>query len=99
MPSNASLLSSAGNLKEKSTENSATYSSPNMPLAMSPLGEEKTVHQVRGKDDTRSFLQGLGFVEGAKVIPISENGGNMIINVKDTRIAISKAMATRILVG
>ena len=69
-----------------------------MPLTMAPSGSENTVKKVTGKDETRRFLESLGFVEGGRVIVVSEMGGNLIVNVKDTRIALSKSMAGRILV-
>lgn len=69
-----------------------------MPLSMAVIGEKKRVIKVGGKDEVRRFLQNLGFVEGAEITVVSELSGNMIINVKDTRIAIDKSMATRIMV-
>lgn len=68
-----------------------------MPLAMAEKGRLLHVAGVRGKDSTKSFLQSLGFAEGAEVTLISEIGGDVIVNVKGTRVAISKSMATRIL--
>jgi len=65
---------------------------------MAPAGVESTVRRITGKDDTRRFLSTLGFVEGGKVTVISEIAGNLIVNVKDSRIALSKSMACRILV-
>ena len=69
-----------------------------MPLSMAEIGEKKKVIKVGGKDEVRRFLQNLGFVEGAEITVVSELSGNMIINVKDTRIAIDKSMANRIMV-
>ena len=69
-----------------------------MPLSMAVIGEKKRVIKVGGKDEVRRFLQNLGFVEGAETTVVSELSGNMIINVKDTRIAIDKSMANRIMV-
>lgn len=69
-----------------------------MPLSMAEIGEKKRVIKVGGKDEVRRFLQKLGFVEGAEITVVSELSGNMIINVKDTRIAIDKSMANRIMV-
>ena len=69
-----------------------------MPLSMAVIGEKKRVIKVGGKDEVRRFLQNLGFVEGAEITVVSELSGNMIINVKDTRIAIDKSMANRIMV-
>ena len=69
-----------------------------MPLSMAEIGEKKRVIKVGGKNEVRRFLQNLGFVEGAEITVVSELSGNMIINVKDTRIAIDKSMANRIMV-
>ena len=63
-----------------------------MPLTMARSGEAITIRAVRGKDETR------GFVEGGSVTVVSEMGGNLIVNVKDTRVALSKSMANRIMV-
>lgn len=69
-----------------------------MPLTMAPAGHAATVKKIHGKDETRRFLESLGFVEGGTVTVISELGGNLIVNVKGARIALSKSMAGRILV-
>lgn len=67
-----------------------------MPLTMTRPGTQVTVSAIKGRDNTKRFLENLGFVEGTKVMVISELGGNVIVNVKDARVAISKAMASRI---
>ena len=64
-----------------------------------PLTMVNTGEYVHGKDDTRRFLETLGFTENAEVVVVAELGGNMIINVKGTRVAVSKAMAARIMTG
>ena len=69
-----------------------------MPLTMAPSGHAATVKKINGKDETRRFLESLGFVEGGEVTVISELGGNLIVNVKDTRIALSRSMAGRIMI-
>ena len=58
-----------------------------MPLTLMDIGVETTVKTIRGKDQTRKFLQNLGFVEGAKVTVVSSLAGNVIVNVKDARVA------------
>ena len=68
-----------------------------MPLTMTPSGCTSTVKKIYGKDEVRHFLNSLGFVEGGEVTVISEMGGNLIVSVKDARIALSKSMAGRIL--
>lgn len=74
-----------------------TVSSQCLPLVLVNPGREVRVKSIRGKDEVRRFLESLGFVEGAGVTVISEMGGNVIVNVKGTRVAISHTMASRIL--
>lgn len=69
-----------------------------MPLSMAKTGEANVIKRVGGKDDTRRFLGNLGFVAGGTVTVVSETGGNMIVNVKDSRVAIGKDMANKIMV-
>lgn len=69
-----------------------------MPLSMINEGATGTVAKVGGKEETRRFLVNLGFVPGVSVTVISRLGGNMIVNVKDSRIAISNDMANKIMV-
>ena len=66
-----------------------------MPLSMVNEGEPQVIKKVGGKEETRKFLENLGFVQGATVTVVS---GNMIVNVKDSRVAIGKDMANRIMV-
>lgn len=70
-----------------------------MPLSMARMGEPVRIMKINGKDETKRFLNSLGFVIGDNVTVVSQLGGNMIINVKDTRVAIDKSMATRIMVN
>ena len=69
-----------------------------MPLSMAPEGEIMRVNKIRGKDETRRFLESLGFVQGSNVTVVSQISGNIIVNVKDVRVAINKLMANRIMV-
>lgn len=69
-----------------------------MPLSMVKEGEPSIIRKVGGKEDTRRFLEKLGFVAGGSVTVISEIGGNMIVNIKDSRVAIGKDMANKIMV-
>ena len=69
-----------------------------MPLTMVRAGEAFEIKKVGGKEDTRKFLENLGFVTGGIVTVISEINGNMIVNVKDSRVAIGKDMANKIMV-
>lgn len=69
-----------------------------MPLSMMEAGEPNVIKKVGGKEETRRFLENLGFVVGGTVTVISETDGNMIVNVKDSRVAIGKDMANKIIV-
>ena len=69
-----------------------------MPLSMVKPGETTTIKKVGGKEQTRKFLENLGFVTGGEVTVVSEIEGNLIVNVKDSRVAIGKDMANRIMV-
>ena len=69
-----------------------------MPLSMVKEGEPNIIKKVGGKEETRKFLENLGFVTGGTVTVISKTGGNMIVNVKDSRVAIGKDMANKIMV-
>ena len=70
-----------------------------MPLSMVRAGEPNVIKKVGGKEETRLFLERLGFVVGAIVTVVSEIQGNLIVNVKDSRVAIGKDMASKILVS
>lgn len=67
-----------------------------MPLSMVKEGEPNIIKKVGGKEETRKFLENLGFVTGGTVTVISQTGGNMIVNVKDSRVAIGKVWRTRL---
>ena len=69
-----------------------------MPLVMMNMGERCTIYKIGGKEETKKFLKSLGFVTGGTVTVISEAGGNLIVDVKGTRIAIGRDMAAKIMV-
>ncbi len=69
-----------------------------MPLTMAKTGEVNVIKRVGGREETRRFLENLGFVAGGNVMVISEIGGSMIVNVKESRVAINKDMANKIMV-
>ena len=69
-----------------------------MPLSMVNAGELNIIKRVSGKEETKKFLENLGFVAGSAVTVISQTGGNIIVNIKDSRIAIGKDMANKIMV-
>lgn len=67
-----------------------------MPLTMAIQGQENSIRRVGGKEETRQFLEKLGFVVGSPVMVVTETGGNLIVRVKDSRIAISRELAAHI---
>lgn len=69
-----------------------------MPLTMAKSGQLNYIKKVGGNDKLRSFLESLGFVVGGDVIVVSENAGNMIVNIKNSRVAISFEMANKIII-
>ncbi len=69
-----------------------------MPLTMMKAGEPGVIKRVGGKEEIRRFLENLGFVTGGTVTVVSETGGNMIVNVKESRVAIGRDMANKIFV-
>lgn len=69
-----------------------------MPLCLAPLGEEQKIKKVGGSLEIKTHLEDMGFVVGAKVVVISTMGGNLIVKVKDVRVAVSREMASRIIV-
>ena len=69
-----------------------------MPLSMVNEGEPNVIRKVGGKEEIRKFLENLGVVVGGTVNVVSENDGNLIVNVKDSRVAIGKDMANKIMV-
>lgn len=69
-----------------------------MPLTMLPLGREAIVNICKTKDETRKFLEGLGIIPGVSISVISEMSGNLIVNVKGSRVAINKGIAQQLFV-
>jgi ferrous iron transport protein A len=69
-----------------------------MPLTLLKSGQSGTVKKIIGRDDTRRFLESLGFTAGAIVSVVSETGGNMVLCIRDTRIALDRNMAKRIVI-
>lgn len=69
-----------------------------MPLTLLQAGQSSIITRIGGNPQTRQFLEGLGFVVGTPVTVISSQGGNVIVSVKDTRVAVSKQMASKIFV-
>ena len=69
-----------------------------MPLAFADAGAESIVRRIGGKPETRKHLENLGFVVGSSVTVLSTQGGNLIVKVKESRVAISREMASKIMV-
>ena len=69
-----------------------------MPLTMAKTGEIVTVRKISGKDEVRQHLAGLGFVVDSEVTVVNQIAGNLILQVKESRIALDKTMAMRIMV-
>ena len=69
-----------------------------MPLTMAKVGEPNTIKRIGGREEPKKFLENLGFVTGGVVTVVSEISGNMILNVKDSRVALGKDMANKIMI-
>ncbi len=69
-----------------------------MPLSMAVIGEENIIKKIGGSPDVKRHLENLGFVAGGNVRIVNKLGGNVIVNVKETRVAISEEMAKKIMV-
>ena len=68
-----------------------------MPLSMAKIGETVTIKKIGGKDEVRQHMAELGFVVEETVTVVNEMGGNLILQVKDSRIALGKALAAKIM--
>ena len=69
-----------------------------MPLMFATIGEENVIKKVGGRPEVKQHLENLGFVVGGSVTVVNDMGGNLIVNVKESRVAISKEMAQKIMV-
>jgi ferrous iron transport protein A len=69
-----------------------------MPLNFATVGEENIIKKIGGKPEVKKHLENLGFVAGGRVTVINTIGGNLIVNVKEARVAVSKEMAQKIMV-
>jgi feoA family protein len=69
-----------------------------MPLSLAQVGEENIIKRIGGSPEVKRHLENLGFVVGGEVTVVNTLGGNVIVNVKEARVAISKEMALKILV-
>lgn len=69
-----------------------------MPLILAQVGEENSIKKIGGKPEVKAHLENLGFVPGSSIKVISSIGGNLIVSVKDSRIAVSREMASKIMI-
>ena len=69
-----------------------------MPLEMASVGDVHIIRKINGRDDVRQPLAAQGFVAGAEVTVVSDLGGNLILNIKESRVALDRHMAMRIMV-
>lgn len=69
-----------------------------MPLTMLNSGEAAAIKRIKGKDDSKRFLENLGFTVGEEVKVVSSNNGNIIVQVKDSRVAVSRGIANKIMI-
>ena len=69
-----------------------------MPLNLAQVGEEQIILKVGGLPETRKHLEDLGFVPGGSVTVVSTIGGNIIVNVKESRVALDRELAQKIMI-
>lgn len=69
-----------------------------MPLTFAPIGEESIIRKVCGNPEVKKHLESLGFVPGGNVTVITAAGGNIIVSIKESRVAVSKEMAQKIMI-
>ena len=69
-----------------------------MPLTMANIGEVNEIKRIGGNEETRRFLANLGSVAGAEITVVSAIGGNVIVNIKDSRVAVNSDMARHIMI-
>ena len=69
-----------------------------MPLTLAQTGQINAVKRIGGKEEVRRFLNSLGLIEGSEVMLVSQNQGNVIVKVKESRVAISRELATKIMI-
>lgn len=69
-----------------------------MPLALANIGEENLIHKVGGSPEMKKHLEDLGFTAGGTVTVVTSLGGNIIVKIKESRVAISEEMARKIMI-
>ncbi len=93
---NMDIYACAGFEKNASRDDSV-LSSPGIPVSMARVGERGMIVSISGKEETKRFLAGLGFTPGTKVEAVCEANGSVILDVKGSKIAIDRRMASKIL--
>ena len=94
---NPGTYACAGFDKSASCSGNSMASSPGIPISMARVGDKGTVVSISGREETKRFLAGLGFTPGTEVKAVSEASGNVILDVKGSKIAIDRKMASKIL--
>ena len=94
---NPGTYACAGFEKSASCSGNSMASSPGIPISMARVGDKGTVVSISGREETKRFLAGLGFTPGTEVKAVSEASGNVILDVKGSKIAIDRKMASKIL--
>lgn len=69
-----------------------------MPLVFAPAGEVNIIRRISGSPRVKSHLETMGFVSGAEITVVNEVAGNLIVNIKETRVAVSREMAQKIMI-
>lgn len=70
-----------------------------MPLTMLTPGDTKKITRIGGKEETKHFLESLGFTIGSCIMVVSKNNGNLIIRIKDSRVALDISLASKIMIA
>lgn len=94
---NPGTYACAGFDKSASCSGNSMASSPGIPISMARVGDKGTVVSISGREETKRFLAGLGFTPGTEVKAICEASGSVILDVKGSKIAIDRKMASKIL--
>ena len=84
-------------LEKSASCNNSMASSPGIPISMARVGDKGTVVSISGREETKRFLAGLGFTPGTEVKAVCEASGSVILDVKGSKIAIDRKMASKIL--
>ncbi len=94
---NPGTYACAGFDKSASCSGNSMASSPGIPISMARVGDKGTVVSISGREETKRFLAGLGFTPGTEIKAVCEASGSVILDVKGSKIAIDRKMASKIL--